>query len=103
MNITKEQLLSRVTSSLLADTPVECSFHLLRFAFGFTRISTEVALFGHILGKTEENLSWAPKHKIIQNVIDWANENGVSCYYTGHVSPLRDTFIFEKFIPKQTQ
>lgn len=94
MKLTKEEVLRRVTQSLVVeDKPIEWSFDLLRFPFGFKRVSTEVALFGYLFGKSEEDLSYSPKDEIISNVLKWAEENGFACCYNGNYT-LRDTFTF---------
>lgn len=101
-HITKDQLLKYVNDSLLFDKPVECSFELLRFAFGFKRISGEEFMITKLFrpSVTEESMSYLHKDEIVDNVLDWAKENGFACWYNGKYS-INDSFTFHKLIPKQ--
>lgn len=74
LNISKDALLAQVTQNLLVDRPVECSFDLLRFAFGFRRVPGEEFMLAKLFrpSVTEESMSYLPKHEIIQNILDWA-------------------------------
>ncbi|SRR6266536_3611048 len=100
--ITKDQLLKYVEDSLLFDKPVECSFELLRFPFGFRRVSGEEYLITKLLrpSVTEEIMSYLPKDEIVKNIIDWSKENGFACCYNGDYS-MNDSFTFYKLIEKQ--
>lgn len=102
LNISKEVLLTQVTQNLLVNRPVECSFDLLRFAFGFRRVPGEEFMIAKLLrpSVTEESMSYLPKQEIIKNIIDWAKENGFACCYNGNYS-MSDSFTFYKLIPKQ--
>lgn len=102
LNISKEALLAQVTSNLLVDRPVECSFDLLRFAFGFKRVDGMDYMITKLFrpSTTEESMSYLSKQEIIQNVLDWAKENGFACCYNGNYS-MNDSFTFYKLISKQ--
>lgn len=105
LNVSKEELLRRTTNSLLYENkPIEWPFDMLRFAFGFKRVDGKEYLITKLFrpSATEEDMSYLPKQEIIQNVIDWAKENGFACCYNGNYS-MNDSFTFYKLIPKQTQ
>jgi hypothetical protein len=104
MNITKDELLQRVRHSLLFEKkPIECPYDLLRFPFGFKRVSGEAFMFAQLIRPsiTEESMSYAPKRQIIQNVLDWAKENGFVCFYNGDTS-MADPFTFRGLLNQLT-
>lgn len=82
MSITKDELLCRVNHSLLFDQPIECSFDMLRFAFGFKRVSGVDFMLAKLLkpSVTEEQMSYLPNHEICSNILSWSKENGFACY-----------------------
>jgi hypothetical protein len=96
MNITKDELLQRVRHSLLFEKkPIECPYDLLRFPFGFKRVSGEAFLIAKLLrpSVTEEGMSYLPKNEIVKSVMDWAEVNGFACSYDDY-SLGRDCFTF---------
>ena len=97
-SISKDDLLARITASLLIDKPLAATYDILQFAFGFERKDgLEIALTQLIFpSKTEEAICTLPFYKTIENIDNWCRENGIAGYFDYQ----KDTYFFTGFLPK---
>lgn len=97
--ISRSRMLSFIQDSLNNGKPAHISYELCRHPFGFKRVDGIEFMLTKLLkpSVTEEQMSYLPKHEVIDNVRYWSETNGIACYY----DVISDEFIFYKYIKIQ--